>query len=307
MPPILWAQDAGGPESADAAPSKSEASQPPHPWRLSTAHGLVFGRGQQTYNGLHLQDSLSLTGRQNAVGGRTSEILSASSNAGLKSDSKNDSLQDWDIGMALKYKRNGYSVGAEAGLTYSAIFYNKLSRKEKLNAKATISPRFGLSIGKEIALDADSTWETDLAAGYDDMGGLFRTLDASAGLTKTIGEFELEGTTTGYHQNQDQTTTVCKGKLLKACSDSTSASSLRGLGISAGGIWDNDTHAVSVKTELDWQFAADVERTLLMGAEYVFSPTNWLEIGASVLRENNLDVKKNAKIWLAGGAFRLTF
>jgi len=306
-PAILQAQDAGGPESEGQIVTKADASHLSHPWIFSTAHGLAVGRGQPSYNGLHLQDSLSVTARQNGAGGRLSEDFSASTNEGLVSSAQPGSLQDWDAGLALKYKRAGSAVGAEGGVTYAAILYNKLTRKVKQKTKAEATTRYGLSASQAFSLDADSTWEADLAVGFDELTGTFRTLDFSTGLTKTLGDFELNGLVTGFHQDQNLSTVVCTGKGSKSCSDSTSQSSSRGFGISADGGWDNDTHAITIKTGMDWQFAADVERTVLMGLGYIYSPAQWIDIGADVQRENNLDVKKNAKVWLAAVSVRLTF
>jgi hypothetical protein len=274
------------------------------PLRFETGHGFAYGQGRKTYNGAHVLDSVSLTLKQTAGPGTFSENVAANSNKNLQNKKKPDGEAD----LSLGYKRGGFSLGAVGGAAYESILFSKITRQEKEKPKSALLYHYGLTASEAFSLDADSTWDLDLGASYDDLGAVFRTADLSAGITKTIGDFDLEGTVTGFTQKQDEAVTVCATKKKNAaCTDSTETGTTRGFGLSAEADWDLDPHEIDVKAGMDWQLASDTQRTVLLGIGYAFSAASWIDLGVYLQSETDLDVKKNAEFWLAGNSVNLHF
>ncbi|MDB5048107.1 MAG: hypothetical protein JWO30_1178 [Fibrobacteres bacterium] len=279
------------------------ASKPFRHVRCYSGHGLTFGQGRKTENGLHANDSLSLSLRQRPGGGRLTENAAVASNTNMRKNK----LQSGDASFSLRYKLGGFSMGAETGIAYTSILYNKLTRTEKVKAEASTDFRYGADLSQRLALDADSTWEVRAAAGYDDLGETFRTWSGSCGLTKSIGDFEFGAAGSGYRQRQDQSPSVCAGKTGKACADSSRQITVGGAGLAFQADWDNGSHLVSLRSAMDWQFASALDRVLTLGASYAYSPWSWLDLGVYAQQEKDFDATSNAKFWVAGAGLSVGF
>ncbi|GEM_PF-3507021 len=264
--------------------------------KLNTGHGLEFGRGRKIDNGLHAGDSLSLSLRQRPGAGRLTESASLEANTNLQKQT----LQSGEADLDLHYRLAGFSVGGGAGLSYASVVFDKLSRTEKVNSGASTDLLMSADATQRIALDADSAWEWRIRCGYDAVGTSFKTLSASTGLRRTLGEFEIAAQASGYGQQQTGSVSTCAGKGGKNCADSTETATVHGMGVSLVGEWDNGNHLVSAQAGMDWLWAATPQRILTVGLGYAYSPWSWLDIGAFVLREKDFDAAANAKFWEAG-------
>jgi len=269
----------------------------------STGHGLFFGRGRPTDNGFHAQDSVSASIRQFHDGSRFTETAEADANTVLGKGS----LQGAEGSLALQYRLGGFTASAGLGGEYSTILFNTITRAQKVKTTPSFDRHFTADAYQHLIFDADSTWDLKLDAGYDDLGGIFKTTDASAKLDKTLGDFDLYASAGGFFEKADNTSTDCVGKGKgKTCTDSTIQTSLAGYDISGEADWDLDPHEMEAKVGLDWQHGTRWDRIVSIGAGYAYSATKWLDLGASVYREVDLDyvkvagVKGSARFWLVG-------
>ena len=284
-----------------------------NPFTFGSGHGLVFGQGRSSAKGLHLHDSLSLSLREFTSMGKFSQNLNVSTNTGFQKGK----LQDAATDFSLRYKYSGFALSGIAGFTYSSLVYNPYSRKEKSNLQSVLYSHFALTGSKKFSLDADSTWALNFSAGYDDLGGEFRTLDASTYLDKTLGDFDFTGFFSGYQQKQKVTTPICGNKILskKNCIDSISESSNFGFGSSFDIGWDLDPHTISTSVGLDWASAQDsvdvnatvLNRTISFGLGYDYSLWSWCDLGFFYSREILLDGAAKSKTTLIGVSFSVYF
>ena len=274
-----------------------------------------MGQGRASDQGLHAHDSLKLSVRQYPSKGRIKEDLSLATNTNLDKDK----LQTGDADLSLQFRGGGYTLGSEAGLTYTSILYNKLNRVEITKSKASLDLHYGVNLGKSFTLDADSLWEWSLGGGYDDYGGQFKTGSGYTSLDFSWTDFEVLAEASGYQQNQSSgsRSTDCKRKSGRLCLDGSGTSgpkagaalgsdiSVKGLGISMEGEWDHGDHLLAVKTGMDWQLESVSARIISMGSGYTYSPFAWLGLGVYVQWEKDLDATTRAIFRVVGVSLSL--
>jgi hypothetical protein len=253
------------------------------PFRFLTGHGLALGQGRPSGRGLHAMDSLTLSLRQYPEQGRVKEDFSVETDT----DPIKGRLQTGDAGLALQYRRSGFTVGGDAGLTYTSIQTNKSSRAEKVKSAATLEYRYGLRLGKSIAWDTDSAWESSFMAGYDEYGGAFRTWSGGASLGKTWGDLAVVSEVSGFRQLQD-------------------AAEVFGYGMALAADWNPGDHLIAIKTGMDWLTGAIPQRTLVLGFGYSYAILDWLDVGVFALREKDLDAEAKSLYRVAGAALSVS-
>lgn len=263
---------------------------------FSTAHGLVLGKGNVYYNGAHVQDAVLFKLKQKIVSGLVYETVSGSINTALNSKT----IQDGNGDFAVGFKKNGYSLGANLGLSYATIIYNKQSGKiiynkqsgkEKSIKKSAsqISPSWGLSLSKATVFSLDSSWEWSIGATYDEIQNQFQTTGGSTYLQKTCGDFDLTGSLSAYHQKQIDSVTT----------------SFNGYAITSNLDWTGDVNLISLTLGFDLQASTSLQSKIISGIAYTYSPWAWLDLNLMASGELNLDAVQNAKLWLLGSSVRI--
>lgn len=283
----------------------SDDSLPQKKVSLTTAHGLVVGKGNVTYNGAHVQDSLSVKVKQDLFDGTLSETGSASVNTSLNSKT----LQDGTGDFTLKYKISGIALGANLGLNYATVLYNKQSRRENQNSGSQLNTAYGMSIAKNTVLNSDSTLEWNIGGSFDAIQDQFKTLGGSTDVEKTWGDFVLDLSLSAFNQTQYVNLDTCNSKPgngpgAKQCNTTSStissSTNLNGYGIGASLDWTGDLNAISFSTSMDWQITSSVQRIVSGGLTYTLTPYKWLNLNLMGSRETYLDAAKNSKLWLLG-------
>ena len=288
---------------------KAESSDDPLPKKkvsLTTAHGLVVGKGNVTYNGAHVQDSLSVQVKQDLIHGTLSETGSASVNTALKSNTLQDGVGDF----SLKYKIAGIALGANIGLNYATVLYNPKSKQENQNSGSQLNMAYGVSLSKNTVLNSDSTLEWNIGGSYDAIQDQFKTLSGSTDVEKTWGDFTLDISLSAFNQTQYVNLDPCNSKpgngaSAKQCNDNlvrqpATSTNINGYGLGASLDWTGDLNALSFSTSMDWQISSSVQPTFTGGVTYTFTPYKWLNLNLMASREANLNDTKKTKLWLLG-------
>ena len=295
----------GIPSAGDAVPAEAEsdsasgtAGDPPRHFRLFLDQGLDFGHGRKFENGLHPKDTLRLSLRQFPDGGRITENLTGVSDVSVPGRK----IQNADALAGLRYGLGGFSVGGEAGYAYAQFVYNRVTRTVKQKTAASADFQGDADLSQTFTLDADSTWEWRTGAGYEDIGGSFRTWSGNTTITKSLDDFEFALEVSGYDQSQTQKVRHCTSKngSGKACTDSDSTSKVQGVASEADANWFSGDHTVSLSAGLEFPSQPASARILSLGASYSYSFFKWLDAGVHAQWERESGGSASYKLWLVG-------
>ena len=305
-------------------------SIPKRSFTLSSGNGIEYGKGRRSYDSLRLQDSVMANFRQKVGQQRFSESIDISTGTNIQSRH----LVEGNMDGALKYSVAGFSLSTYAGLNISNFIYNSFTRQEitdttaKLNL-SNLNVVVGAQAGKQIYLDADSTWSINTSLSYNGFLGAYHTLSLSLSTEKDWDDFMGSLRLFGSQQKADQqkldsNSQNCsrlgkKGNCLSGANNEWT----RGLG---GGLeldWNPGKHLVSIGSSLDFFLSHSVissplskkqkvnslsiQRTWTNSIGYTYSASSWLDIGAYGEFGKDLDAKSSSTFWRTGASFSLTY